>query len=177
MKDLRTLLEASILDIEGTMEEGDAILKAEKEFKKIVKNILNFNDYKIHQNISTAKFSILSKYKRIKISDDLKSVLKTDKEFLEVGMSLSQGDGYTDRWGNNDWMIQIALKNSNDRPLNWSPFNDCKYFIINIKDSITSEKQIFKKFVTPEILGDFEKFINGVSLGGYAEYNEGKKIH
>ena len=34
MKDLRTLLEASILDIEGTMEEGDAILKAEKEFKK-----------------------------------------------------------------------------------------------------------------------------------------------
>ena len=177
MKDLRTLLEASILDIEGTMEEGDAILKAEKEFKKIVKNILNFNDYTIHQNISTAKFSILSKYKRIKISDDLKSVLKTDKEFLEVGMSLSQGDGYTDRWGNNDWMIQIALKNSNDRPLNWSPFNDCKYFIINIKDSITSEKQIFKKFVTPEILGDFEKFINGVSLGGYAEYNEGKKIH
>ena len=177
MKDLRTLLEASILDIDGTMEEGDAILKAEKEFKKIVKNILNFNDYTIHQNISTAKFSILSKYKRIKISDDLKSVLKTDKEFLEVGMSLSQGDGYTDRWGNNDWMIQIALKNSNDRPLNWSPFNDCKYFIINIKDSITSEKQIFKKFVTPEILGDFEKFINGVSLGGYAEYNEGKKIH
>lgn len=177
MKDLRTLLEASILDIDGTMEEGDAILKAEKEFKKIVKNILNFNDYTIHQNISTAKFSILSKYKRIKISDDLKSVLKTDKEFLEVGMSLSQGDGYTDRWGNNDWMIQIALKNSNDRPLNWSPFNDCKYFIINIKDSITSEKQIFKKFVTPEILGDFEKFINGVSLGGYAEYKEGKKIH
>ena len=98
MKDLRTLLEASILDIDGTMEEGDAILKAEKEFKKIVKNILNFNDYTIHQNISTAKFSILSKYKRIKISDDLKSVLKTDKEFLEVGMSLSQGDGYTDRW-------------------------------------------------------------------------------
>lgn len=92
-------------------------------------------------------------------------------------MSLSQGDGYTDRWGNNDWMIQIALKNSNDRPLNWSPFNDCKYFIINIKDSIISEKQIFKKFVTPEILGDFEKFINGVSLGGYAEYKEGKKIH
>ena len=177
MKDLRILLEASILDIDGTMEEGDAILKAEKEFKKIVKNILNFNDYTIHQNISTAKFSILSKYKRIKISDDLKSVLKTDKEFLEVGMSLSQGDGYTDRWGNNDWMIQIALKNSNDRPLNWSPFNDCKYFIINIKDSITSEKQIFKKFVTPEILGDFEKFINGVSLGGYAEYKEGKKIH
>lgn len=177
MKDLRTLLEASILDIDGTMEEGDAILKAEKEFKKIVKNILNFNDYTIHQNISTAKFSILSKYKRIKISDDLKSVLKTDKEFLEVGMSLSQGDGYTDRWGNNAWMIQIALKNSNDRPLNWSPFNDCKYFIINIKDSITSEKQIFKKFVTPEILGDFEKFINGVSLGGYTEYKEGKKIH
>ena len=177
MKDLRTLLEASILDIDGTMEEGDAILKAEKEFKKIVKNILNFNDYTIHQNISTAKFSILSKYKRIKISDDLKSILKTDKEFLEVGMSLSQGDGYTDRWGNNDWMIQIALKNSNDRPLNWSPFNDCKYFIIYIKDSITSEKQIFKKFVTPEILGDFEKFINGVSLGGYAEYKEGKKIH
>ena len=177
MKDLRILLEASILDIDGTMEEGDAILKAEKEFKKIVKNILNFNDYTIHQNISTAKFSILSKYKRIKISDDLKSILKTDKEFLEVGMSLSQGDGYTDRWGNNDWMIQIALKNSNDRPLNWSPFNDCKYFIINIKDSITSEKQIFKKFVTPEILGDFEKFINGVSLGGYAEYKEGKKIH
>ena len=177
MKTLKDILEASILDIDGTMEEGDLILKAEKEFKKIVKNILNFNDYTIHQNISTAKFSILSKYKRIKISNDLKSILKTDKEFLEVGMSLSQGDGYTDRWGNNDWMIQIALKNSNDRPLNWSPFNDCKYFIINIKDSITSEKQIFKKFVTPEILGDFEKFINGVSLGGYAEYNEGKKIH
>ena len=79
--------------------------------------------------------------------------------------------------GNNDWMIQISLKNSNERLINWSPFNDCKYFIINIKDSIISEKQIFKKFVTPEILGDFEKFINGVSLGGYAEYKEGKKIH
>ena len=177
MEDLRTLLEASILDIEGTMKAGNAILNAEKEFKKIVKNILNFNDYTIHQNISTAKFSILSKYKRIKISDDLKSILKTDKEFLEVGITFSQGENYTDRWGNNDWMIQISLKNSNERLINWSPFNDCKYFMINIKDSIISEKQIFKKFVTPEILGDFEKFINGVSLGGYAEYKEGKKIH
>ena len=177
MKDLRTLLEASILDIEGTVKAGNAILNAEKEFKKIVKNILNFNDYTIHQNISTVKFSILSKYKRIKISDDLKSILKTDKEFLEVGITFSQGENYTDRWGNNDWMIQISLKNSNEHPINWSPFNDCKYFIINIKDSIISEKQIFKKFVTPEILDDFEKFINGVSLGGYAEYKEGKKIH
>jgi hypothetical protein len=177
MKSLKDILEASILDIEGTMKEGDAIVKAEKEFKKIVKNILNFNDYTIHQNISTAKFSILSKYKRIKISNDLKSVLKTDKEFLEVGITFSQGENYTDRWGNHSWTIEIALKNNDARPINWSPFNNCKYFVIKIKDSITDEKKIFKKFVIPEVFDTFEKFINGVSLGGYAEYDEGKKIH
>ena len=149
MKNLKELLEASILDVEGTIKDGDVAIS---EFEDLKKFVLDKNNWKQTGSGRTTRYIEINYEKPIDMLVKCLHVNNPEIKYIQLKfyrttmMKFYKGGVYM--WGNKDYQTRYDPNSA------YGPFED--------KVEIKTPQDILTKVLKP-MFKDFETFTESIN--------------